>query len=860
MELDRKRFLMKRLNNYSFFIIMILMMLLAMTLAPTPSLAQNTIQEIVELDVSAGFDGYYRPNQWLPLRVTIANNGDAITGHLVVRPETSGNALLNTFSTPLDLPAGSNQALFLYISARNTNRPLRVELLDDNNRVITLAEVTLDNVEARDRLYVVVSGTTAGSIIDLSAVHTGENDAFQANWSLADIPDRAPALEAVDALVFNDVDTGTLSQAQRDAISQWVISGGHLIITGGTSWQATAAGFRDILPFTPEDSLTSEDSTALTDLGGDYGANLSGQFTTAIGEPTDDASVLAQTSDETPIVIRREQGNGTVTYLTIDPNAQPYRGWVNRSDLWWTLLSSVNVQPSWTHGFSDWDRARTATEILPGLELLPSIVTLLAFLFGYIIVVGPINYAVLSRLNRRDWAWVTIPIMIIVFSIVARAIGVNLRGNQATLSRVSLVQSWVDVEDAQIDQMIGLLAPRRGSYSVGIEDERLLRPIPVSGQGNSALGANTLVNVDIQQTTNFEALDFPIDASFIAGFTTSGITPAPELGGSVTMVFDTNNDLQSIQGIVRNDTDFSLYDPVILGRGLSFHLGETLDSGDLRTFSEQTLGLTDINIPSPSPLEFAVGDSNPFIISSTFMRSSNLNYESRASNTIQDILGDDYENQGIRISFDDDEETQARQRRQAFLESFILDQYGTTSRGNRIYLAGWSDISPSIEAIGGAGWRPMDTTFYLIELDLEIDIPQREVLITQDQFSWVTLQRNGANDVGTYAMGLFNESELVFRFTPLPNVVLSEVEELTIILDRPGNISSLLTLDIWDWRENQWAEVDIPGNITSITLDRKVEFENYIGPLNAVQLRVRHPDGSGSVRIEQLAIEQRGTF
>ena len=851
---------MRRLKTYSFFVSMILMMLMAITLAPTPSLAQNTIQEIVELDVSAGFDGYYRPNQWLPLRVTIENNGDAITGNLVVRPETSGNALLNTFSTPLDLPAGSNQVLFLYISARNTNRPIRVELLDDNNRVVTLAEVTLDNIEARDRLYVVVSGTTAGSIIDLSAVHTGENDAFQANWSLVNIPDRAPALEAVDALVFNDVDTGTLSQAQRDAISQWVISGGHLIVTGGVSWQATGAGFRDILPFTPEDSETIDEATALTDLGGDYNANLSGQFTTAIGEPTEDAIVLAQTSDETPLVIRREQGNGTVTYLTIDPNAQPYRGWANRADLWWTLLSSVNVQPSWTHGFSDWDRARTATEILPGLELLPSIITLLAFLFGYIIVVGPINYAILSQLNRRDWAWITIPIMIIVFSIVARAIGVNLRGNQATLSRVSVVQSWVDVEDAQINQMIGLLAPRRGNYSVGIEDERLLRPIPVSGQGSSAIGANTLVNVDIQQTTNFEALDFPIDASFIAGFTTSGITPAPEISGSVTMVFDNNNDLQAIQGVVRNDTDFTLYDPVILGRGLSHHLGDTLDSGDLRTFSEQTLGLTDINTPSPSPLEFAVGDSNPFIITTTFMRSSNLNYEQRASDTIQDILGNDYQNQGIRISFEDDEETQARQRRQAFLESFILDQYGTTARGNRIYLAGWSDISPSTEEIGGAGWRPMDTTFYLIELDLEIDMPQRDVLITQDQFSWVSVERSGASDVGAYAMSLFNESELVFRFTPLPNVVLADVEELTIILDRPGNISSLITLDIWNWRENRWDEVDMSLNMRSLVLSRRAEFEDYLGPLNAVQLRLRHPEGSGSIRVEQLAIEQRGTF
>ena len=49
-------------------------------------------------------------------------------------------------------------------------------------------------------------------------------------------------------------------------------------------------------------------------------------------------------------------------------------------------------------------------------------------------------------------------------------------------------------------------------------------------------------------------------------------------------------------------------------------------------------------------------------------------------------------------------------------------------------------------------------------------------------------------------------------------------------------------------------------NIRRITFDRQREFINYLGPLNAVRLRVRRPDTGGSVFIEQLAIEQSGTF
>ena len=41
---------------------------------------------------------------------------------------------------------------------------------------------------------------------------------------------------------------------------------------------------------------------------------------------------------------------------------------------------------------------------------------LLLLLFGYIALIGPINYLVLRRLDRREWAWITMPILIVGFA------------------------------------------------------------------------------------------------------------------------------------------------------------------------------------------------------------------------------------------------------------------------------------------------------------------------------------------------------------------------------------------------------------------------------------------------------------
>ena len=54
-------------------------------------------------------------------------------------------------------------------------------------------------------------------------------------------------------------------------------------------------------------------------------------------------------------------------------------------------------------------RSSAAVANLPSLAL-PPITGLLVLLLGYIILVGPVNYLILSRLDRREWAWITVPV------------------------------------------------------------------------------------------------------------------------------------------------------------------------------------------------------------------------------------------------------------------------------------------------------------------------------------------------------------------------------------------------------------------------------------------------------------------
>ncbi len=825
------------------FVILVLLAGFAPPMQVTPAL--------ITLAVEAGFDGNFREEQWLPISIRVGNDGDDIEGNLVVRPETSNNAVNSSYSLPISLPQGSRKSVFLYITAQSFASEIRVELIDSNGVVVAAESANLRSILGRDQLYVVVTQSPVGST-DLTNIHDAGYGAFQANWTIDNIPDRAAALSPINMMLFSDVDSGNLSSAQKQAITDWVVGGGHLLVTGGTNWQATSTGLADLLPLQPDDSTSVDDLNIVADWLRLTPANLNQQTVIATGDLQSEAQVLISSADDVPLVARRTLGNGTVDYLAFEPNGQPLRGWGGMDDFWLALASTVNSRPSWSYGIGNWSDATTSANILPGVDLLPDILPLCGFLALYIALVGPLNYLILNKINRRELAWVTIPLFIILFSALAWVVGFNLRGNEVTLSRLTLVESWPDTERAHVQEVLGLLSPRRAQYSLSVSDNSFFRPIPRLNQGSAFLGGNVQASTNIEQTETFQATDFPVDASFIAAFNAETIIEKPAIGGQATLFYDEVDGQQMMQmmrGSVRNDTEQILEDPVILVRGQAYRLEKPLAPGDVATFA---LTLAGEGLPSPAPMAHAAGT-----FGSVYTRS--YAYQANAAQNIIDILGDQFaDNRGnYPRSAGSTEAEQEFYRRRMFLSSFINDPYDVlTGRGNRAYLAAWGDVAPLGVTLDGANWKSLDTTLYLVELDVTLTPPGDDVLIASDQFTWIVKDRNSVTDLAPIAIRLQPGDEVSFRFTPLPESVLSQVSELTITVDRESSTSRTLPLRVWNWDTQAWDEVSINGgNVHSIRNPAA-----YLGPQNAVQVQIVADEIGTYTSISDLSIEQRGQF
>ena len=841
-------------HNLSLLLLAILLLL---------SVAAPAQAQAIALEVEAGFDSLFREHHWFPLRVRVTNAGGDQRGRLVVRPETSGKAFSNTFSTAVELPAGARKSVFLYVTARSFANNVRVEFLTDDNLVLAAQEAPLRHVPAQDNLHVLL-GDAASGRVDLAALAPGERQAWRAAWELASLPPLAAALQSVDTFFFNDIDTGALGTAQRQALADRVLTGAHLIVTGGAGWQATAAGLADLLPLQPSGSLSTADLAQLAVLAGEPDASFDSETLVATGTPRTDARVLAATADGVPLLLRREYGLGTVDYFAADPLAAPLNDWAGLDALWFTLAATRRPLPGWSQGITNLERAAIASEILPGLDLLPDLLPLCGFLLFYVALIGPLNYLVLRRINRRAWAWVTIPFFILLFSALSWSVGFGLRGSTATLSRLALVQSWPQSERAQVTGLVGVLSPRRASYDLTTAEGSTLRPLARDIPANP-FAAGIQARTDIRQAEQFNALNFNVDASFIATFHSTAIVPAPAISGTATLHYRQGEDNLVtgeptwhwlLRGTVRNEGDFALSRPVILARASSQALPATLQPGESASFEVPLIADT-MQPAAPAPLERHGELQLTQLRFSRFSRSLASREQS-----VMDIMDERYNSRAYRQGPGASTSDQENHRRQLLLSAAMVDPFLSTARSDQVFLAGWGAMPLQIEP-GEAQWEPNDAALYLIGLEVTQEAPPDLVRIEADQFTWVAQERNSlSGNSAPVNTDLQPGDQVVYRFTPQPQAQLAQVQALHVILNLRTTGPDEIFPELWDWRTGRWRPVTLRRpRARSTTRSAVIRApQALLGAQNAVLLRLVLDDVGGSLRMDRLAIEQEGYF
>ncbi len=794
----------------------------------------------IELSVSAGYGNYYRRGQWIPVRVNASNNGADLNGEIRVRLGDSGSLEETIYLTPLDLPRGARKQVFLYVSLEDFVSGIEVDVTDRKGHTVQRENVSLRVASNNDLLYVVITESSYGAV-DLTGSYPGMGYAFQANWRIDDLPPNPDALAGLDVLMFHDADTGTLTTEQTAAITTWVQSGGHLIVTGGDAWQRTTTGLRDVLPVTLQGTLVLDSISALVDYLRLSASTPDHSITAANNTPKDSAHVLVSTP-QTPLIVRGSYGAGTVDFIAVDPNDEPLRSWRAEKDtLWYTLIATTGQQPSWERGFSNWTVAREATMTMTS-TVLPTFFQLCGFLLLYIVLIGPVNYLALRRLHRSEWAWLTIPVLILLFSVLAYKVGFNLRGNVPTVNRMSVVHVTADSANAQVTTLIGVQSPRRSSYDIAVERGYTLRALPENGIG---LNVPAIFN----EGTRYTAENIPIDAGMVASFVASGTISAPPLDATATWHLHDNAPPQ-ITGSITNTGNVTLKDAVLLVKGEAREIG-TLDPGETQSF--------DISLGPQEPGPLGVG--SPQYQYTPYNYGTSWQYSNRMPGwcfsyagiplTIPDVM------QNARFVCSTGTvatEQQETRRRYRLLASLITDRDLSGGRGDGAYLFAWTN-EPLVDVeLVNQTQADENTNLYIFDLPVTVQADEAVIDIPSSLTTWTTAAKDDPAtmlELNPQSFQISNNSQAAFQFMPLPSFRLKTVESISIAFQGQGP----LQVELWNWKRQVWVPVQLDPSTDSTPITNPAQF---LGPENAVNIRILLVNNTSYNRIDYIKVAYRG--
>jgi hypothetical protein len=789
-----------------------------------------------DLFVSVGFDGYISQESWVPLRVSVTNNGaDDITGELRVAEVGLGSGGFR-FVRPLDLPHGTAKDVFVYVRVEGYVSALEVTLVEGTTPLVT-ERVRLQTVGGADWLIGIVSDAPQALSTLGDVTNTTDNGrTYLALLSVEDLPPVASAWSALDVLVFSDVDTGQLGETQREALRAWVNDGGRLIIIGGPGYQRTFAGLEALLPLAP----TGDANVSLEPLAGYVGRPFLtyASMTAPVvdGEPAPGANV-AVSSQGTPLVIWEARGAGRVTLLAADPGLEPLVSWDGAADLWQMLLTANWYSPPWLSGiggslYGGWYDARVAVARIPGVTL-PSALSLALFALLYVLLIGPVNYLLLRRLGHLELAWLTVPVLAVIFTGVAYVSGLELRGTRAIIHRVAMVQAWPGSDDARVSGLLGVWSPRRTRYDIHLGEGFLARPIPADFGGADSVYEHTL-----EQITDSECAlpGVRVDVGAVEAFVIDGQVDAamvPNVWGDFTLDEEGSGAL-TLSGMVTNGSDRDLHYVAVLA------LGEARFVGDLSAGQSQAILLT---IPAREMAAAVPVSPYSYTYPSPYSTTSAVPY-------VYDYGYYDLPSQLLGISACyDDSPANSYVRQCNLLESIITSEGGSWQ--NQVYVVAWDEAPLMPIEIANGGSDSVDLTVYFMRMPFRLGDQVRQIPPTLMTWTYVPGEELVLYPPPQpYDYYLEQDGSVAFRFEPIPDIGAPENLDTVAVRVQGlgGSERPPFTVSLWNWERGHYTVIDAVWGELTIQ-----NAQPFISETGAVQVLLTG-DGQVGAHINQVDV------
>ena len=568
-------------------------------------------------DVAAGFGGRWKIGSWTPLVVSATGGGLEAGQEVRLWAEDDDGQFVRSPAVRATQVGERVEARLCVRFGRPSGR-YRVEVTSPGGGAATTEDRLVDPIVSTD--HVIVAYGDLPSVA--RAARLVDRDRGSTTVVVSDTPPYAASesqrsFDAADAIVISGHAATRLPVDVREGLDAWVRDGGSLVFVCGASAAEAAATGSPVSGWLPG---AFEKLVRLRRLGPIEAYARAGGLVDRVppdglpvprfaGPTPGIVLVSAVEAGGGPVVARWAHGLGTVTWLGLDLDAEPLRGWSGCDTLLAAALGGrsrggLDQRSSEQAGMPDMAgqlhaaldtfpaAATSADQATAGRKVSPVPFEVIAGLgLLYVLCLYPLDWWFVSKQGRPWIAWLTLPILAAGFTAAAWGLKGQWGGGREAIARTADVID-VDAGSGHIrgTSWLAVLSPVNDRLDVAVEGatgtacadrQAAVTWWGVAGRGfgglDAAVGHPSLAAADYGYGGSLAALDdVPIAAAASRLFEAewSGCADVPVVTSSLALTSQA-----TLAGAVSHHLPFPIENCRLLHAGWLYDVG-TLRPGD----------------------------------------------------------------------------------------------------------------------------------------------------------------------------------------------------------------------------------------------------------------------------------------
>ncbi|WKT77881.1 hypothetical protein [Lysinibacillus fusiformis] len=568
----------------------LLVMLMMSFLLPS---TQAQAAASLEVKATAGISGKAKYQSVVPLQVTVKNNGPDFSGDMAINSSNSYEAA-SALVVPIDIAAGEEKTFTFYLDGLADNGYSDADLFAFYEGNIEKGKkIAYKGTKRLQSNFLDPTSTFVYTLTDksdrLSALLRLSSFVPQNNVEIFNInqlkdytfPEDEQGLAMANVIVVDEVVIADLAQKQQEALLKWVQDGGTLLLGASDQVDATAGIFKVYLPMSLSQEMTSISAEILTKLSG------GGIFTQPISIHTatnHEGSLPVLTENNIVLASKKKIGSGEIIQTAFSLGDQPLASMDGYAALLAKLIDiqSISQQGMMSQGQSPLDQIsyelRNINELFPSFEV--SVSYMLIVIILYIIIIGPVLYFVLKKVDKREHAWWIIPVFSIVLSIGLFIVGAKDRIVQPQVQQSAFYRVN---EDSSLNgyYVESILTNRSGDFIVNTDKNTTAVAMRNYNNFTGTVG-DLHESSYIKENANGSTLTLR-DLNYWSVQSFGGKTSAQNIG---KMDVDITLKNEKLTGTVKNNFPFELKDVTLISGVKEVKLGDIKANGTLQVDKE----------------------------------------------------------------------------------------------------------------------------------------------------------------------------------------------------------------------------------------------------------------------------------